>query len=108
MGRMLVDDVSRCAKSDPLIIDFGNKMCLRLGMEGDQQHHISNKIRELARLVLETRRICEDVSSLQVCLMPKNFNFVIEAATELAGWNKAGTFLEKVLPYFEGKSNTAK
>ena len=88
MGRMLVDDVSRCAKSDPLIIDYGNKMCLRLRMEGDQHHHISNKIRELARLVLETRKCCEEVSSLEDCLMPKNFNFVIEAATELAGWNE--------------------
>ncbi|XP_066935444.1 uncharacterized protein, partial [Clytia hemisphaerica] len=88
MERMIVDDVSRCVKSDSLIIEYGNKMCLRLRMEGDQQHHISNKMRELARLVIETRKCCDQVSSLQDVLMPKNFNFVIEAVTELAGWNE--------------------
>lgn len=88
LRKMIVDDVSLCVKSDDLIIQYGNKMCLRLRKEGDQQHHISNKTRELARLVLETRRCCDEVSNLRDCLKPKNFGFVIEAATELAGWNE--------------------
>jgi len=88
LSRMLVDDISRCAKSDDLIIQYGNKMCIRLRKDGDQQNHISNKIRELARLVLETRKCCEEVSNLKDCLKPKNFGFVVEAATELSGWNE--------------------
>lgn len=88
LSKMLVDDVSTCVKKDQLIIQFGNKLCTRLRKDGDQQHYISNKLRELGRLTLETQRCCIDVMSLQDCLIPKNFGFVVEAATELSGWNE--------------------
>ena len=94
LDKMLVDDVSRCVKSDPTIIKYGNKMCSKLRLEGDQQHHISNKMRELARLVLEARKGCSSIASLKDCLQPKNFEFVIEAATELAGWNDEEGYME--------------
>ena len=86
--KMKVDDVSLCVKSDRLIIQYGNRMCLRLRKEGNQQYHISNKLRELARLVIETRKCCEEVTCLQDCVNPKNFGFVVEAATELSGWDE--------------------
>ena len=72
-------DAGRVAKSDKTIIQFGNRLCRKLRKEGDQQYYISNKVRELARLVLETRKCCADVESLKDCLMPKNFDYVIEA-----------------------------
>ena len=63
-------------------------MCVKLRKDGDQQHHISNKLRELARLVLETRKCCDSVSTFTDCLLSKNFDFVVEAVTELSGWDE--------------------
>lgn len=87
LGKMIVDDVSQCVKGDDLILKFGNRLCSKLRKDGDQHHHISNKLRELARLVIETRRSCDAVLTLTDCLIPINFDFLIEAVTELSGWN---------------------
>ena len=87
LSKMLVDDVSRVVKSDKTLLKFGNVMCRKLRKDGDQQHHISSKLRELSRLVLETRKCCSEVESLKDCLNPKNFDFVVDATSELSGWN---------------------
>ena len=88
LGKMVVDDVSQVIKGDDLISKFGNKLCVKLRKDGDQQHHISNNLREPARLVLETRKCCDSVSTLSDCLIPKHFGFIIEAMTELCGWDE--------------------
>ena len=54
LGKMIVDDASKVMK-------FGNRLWAKLRKDGDQQHHISNKLRELARLVLETCKCCDSV-----------------------------------------------
>lgn len=62
--KMKVVEISMCVKSDSLMTVYGNLLCRKLKKEGDQQHHISNKIRELARLVIETRKCCNQVQSI--------------------------------------------
>ena len=81
MSHMRVDEASQHVNKDWLIIEFGNKLCLKLRMDGDHQHYVSNKVRELARLVLETSKCCESVSLLEHCFLPKHFDFLVEAAT---------------------------
>ena len=71
-----------------LIVKYGNILCHKFRKEGDQQYHISNKMRELARLVLETRQHCSDITCLKDCLNPTYLDFVVQAATELSGWNE--------------------
>ena len=88
LSKMNYDEVSIYLKQDKLIIKYGNVLCRKLRKSGDQQYHISNKLRELSRLVLESRNCCTDIDSLQDCLKPKNFPFIIQAATELSGWNE--------------------
>ena len=44
-------------------------------------------MQELGRPVLEARKCCENIASLSDCLDPSNFDFVIEAVTDLSGWN---------------------
>ena len=83
--KMLVDDVSLCLRNDQLIIKYGNTLCKKLLKAGDQQHHISNKLRELGRLVLEARKCCSHIVTLKDCLQPQYFDFIVEAATELCG-----------------------
>ena len=80
LATMKVDSVSMCVKNDMLIVKYGNVLCRKLRKEGGQQYHISNKMRELARFVLEARQCCSDIPCLKDYLNP--------AATELSGWNE--------------------
>ena len=87
LATMHVDDISRCVKGDELPQLFGNNLRRKLRKQGDQQHHISNKLGELGRMVLEVRKCCSDVTTLKDCLIPSRFDFLIEAAAELSGWD---------------------
>ena len=87
ISKMIVDDVSRCIKSDPLICSFGNKLCQKLRKQGDQQHYVCNKLRELGRFVLEVRQCCENVTRMEDCIAPQRFKFLIQAVTDLCGWD---------------------
>ncbi|PIK46448.1 hypothetical protein BSL78_16695 [Apostichopus japonicus] len=49
------DDVSRCLKSDSLICQLAKKEFLKLGHDKEQQNYIRTKLREMARLLIETR-----------------------------------------------------
>ena len=117
LNRMNVDEVSLCVKNDELIIKYGNALCTRLRRCGDQQQHISNKLRELGRLVLEARKCCEKIKSLTDCLTPILFDFVLQAVSELSGWNeedgtvrvpsigiKLGHTLKKVAKILKGEA----
>ena len=88
LSKMNVDEVSMCLRNDLMIIKYGNCLCRKLRKCGDQQHHISNKLRELGRLVLEARKCCSDITTLSDCLVPTRFNFIIQAVSELSGWNE--------------------
>ena len=85
---MNVDDVSLCVRSDNLLIQYGNKLCIRHRKSGDQQHYISNKMRELARLLLEARQYSTNIKTMNDIILPNNFDFVVQAVTELAGWDE--------------------
>ena len=76
------------SQGDDLILKYGNWLCAKLIKDGDQQHPISNKLCELVRLVLETRKCCDSVSALTDCLLLKNFDFVIEVVMDLSGWDE--------------------
>ena len=45
----MIVDVSQVVKGDDLILKYGNRLCLKLRKDGDQQHHISNKLCECVR-----------------------------------------------------------
>lgn len=52
---MKVDDVSICLKVDNTIIKYGNVLCKKHLNNDDQTRHISNKLRELGRLLLKMK-----------------------------------------------------
>ena len=53
---MKADEVGRIAKSDSLILAFGEKLCSRHGHDKDQHNYIRQKLRELSRLLQEMRQ----------------------------------------------------
>ena len=87
-GRMRVDDVSICVKVDDVIIKYGNIMCRKHANNGDQTYHITNKLRELGRLLLHLRT-SEEVKCFKDIIQPKLFPTVVKAVTELCSWDEA-------------------
>ena len=61
LGSMTVDDVSCAIRRDEVLLKFGNHLVRRHWNNDDQNHHISNKLRELGRLFLEIKQICTTV-----------------------------------------------
>ena len=56
LNSMTYDKVSLACKTDGVIKEFGEIMYRKLGGEQHQRHHISNKMRELGRLLCELRK----------------------------------------------------
>lgn len=86
--RMKVDDISLVAKTDYLIYKFGENY---LKKHKREQLNIvcSNKMRELARFLIEFRKISNSPNyTLKDILTPKLFDTVIECAKNLGGYDK--------------------
>jgi hypothetical protein len=81
------DEVSRCVKQDPLILRFGEKLCLKHGHNKSQHQYIRNSLRELGRLLL-VMKTSHTLRNLEDFLKPPLFMSVIEAAREVSGFNK--------------------
>lgn len=86
-GVMHCDDVSFAARRDNVIVKFGERMFAKLGNEKHHISHVSQKMRELGRLLLKVRETDPDIVSLQECIHPKQFDIVLEAVRSLAGFD---------------------
>lgn len=84
------DDIHLIAVNDSLIMKFGSKL---FHLHGHQKHlhsYISQKMRELARLVQSVRKVSKDLTDLHSCINPAHFKCVAEAARKVAGFNESG------------------
>jgi len=88
LSHMLVDDVSMTIRKDECLLRYGNSLCRRHWNNNGQNYHISNKLRELARLLNEVRQICDNVHSFKDCIDCTKFEFVVQACTNLCGWDE--------------------
>lgn len=87
-SRMKADNISFVAKTDYLICRFGENY---LKKHKREQLNIvcSNKMRELARFLIEFRKISNlPECTLKDALSPKLFDIVIEAAKNVGGYDK--------------------
>ena len=80
-------DVSICLKLDPTIIKYGNVLCRKHYNNSDQTYHISNKLRELGRLLLKMRST-KEVKILEHIINPSLFPLIVKSVTEMCGWNE--------------------
>ena len=85
--RMKVDDVSTALKVDDTIIKFGNILCRKHSNNDDQTYYISNKLRELGRLLLAMRSF-PSINSFVDIINPKFFPDVIACVSKLCGWDE--------------------
>nr|XP_049575195.1 uncharacterized protein LOC125968056 isoform X1 [Syngnathus scovelli]XP_049589629.1 uncharacterized protein LOC125977309 isoform X1 [Syngnathus scovelli]XP_049591303.1 uncharacterized protein LOC125978199 [Syngnathus scovelli]XP_049591304.1 uncharacterized protein LOC125978199 [Syngnathus scovelli]XP_049591305.1 uncharacterized protein LOC125978200 [Syngnathus scovelli] len=87
LGDMTYDHVTQVVKSDTLIISLGERMFLKNGESSRYRADMRNKMRELARLVLEAREIDKDIVFLKDLIHPGKFNTVLKAVKSMNGFN---------------------
>lgn len=88
LGRLRGDAVSRCIKSDDLIIQLAKKEYMKLGHDPEQQGYIRTKLREIARLLIEVRVISgEPNGKLSDFIHPAKYQDVVSAARTVAGFD---------------------
>lgn len=81
------DEVSFVAKKDLLIMHYGETY-LKSQKRERREYSCSNKLRELARLLLTYRGIVSDNSiSFKDLIHPKNFDNVVSATRQLCGYD---------------------
>ena len=94
LNTMTYDEVSLACKTDGVIKEFGERMYRKLGGEQHHRHHISNKMRELGRLVCELRKD-DPGATLAHFLEPAGFNAIVCAVRQICKFdsdtNKYGT-----------------
>nr|CAI5851296.1 unnamed protein product [Callosobruchus analis] len=91
--RMTPDDISFTAKNDPLVCDFALKKLKtkKIGMIA-----ISQRMRELAKLMIQMKTLDQSVKGLKDILKPKYFDNIISSLKIVAKFN------EKVGKYQRG------
>lgn len=84
--RMQADKISLCAKKDSLICRFGSRF-LRTHRK---QHHVlvcSRKMREFAKMLIETRKFDPTIQNMYKLLHPQHFDTVVKSAKIIAKYN---------------------
>ncbi|KAJ8310494.1 hypothetical protein KUTeg_012359 [Tegillarca granosa] len=99
------DEVKEIIVSDIVIICFGERL---YELHGHNQHHlnyISNRLRELGRLMVCVRSNDGNVSSVEEILNPHNFDLLIRSVKQIAGYSaEDGIYQIPSLPLRLGQS----
>lgn len=99
LAGLILNDISHIVKTDPLIIKYGNAMVRKHLNDDDQSKYIRNKLRELGRLVLKLKGNACGVNGLVDIINPAIFSNVIEATTEMCGWDAAKKNGKNTIPW---------
>ena len=86
LSSMRQDTVTLLCKTDSTILSFGEKLVARLGGEAHQLRHVSQKMRELGRL-LQVLKETEDASLVDF-FSPARFGVVISAVQQVCRYGE--------------------
>ncbi|XP_035986988.1 uncharacterized protein LOC118556310 isoform X2 [Fundulus heteroclitus] len=86
LHRMNQDNVSYEVKSDWLICKYGNKLMGSRDGSRRSYEYVSQKLRELGRLLLAAKSLDPDVQNLQDLLVPGQLSLALSAARKAAGY----------------------
>ena len=83
--RMVDDEISKIAKTDPLILEYGAR---KWGNNVTKATFVTGKMRELGRLLLKTKELSKNaITTLEMCLDPTNFTKITQAVKEVSGFS---------------------
>jgi hypothetical protein len=81
IDRMRHDDITSVVASDDIIRTFGNGLLEKKGKE--KRHEIGQRMRQVARLLIEIRKVIKRKVDLSSCLSGKFFDTVVCATRQL-------------------------
>lgn len=87
LSKMNRDEIFLVAKNDETILQLGERL---LGSVDDEAHlfqYVSQKMREVARLLLTIRSYYPELESMKDCINPMHFDKVISAVKTTAGFD---------------------
>jgi len=84
--RMLLDTISFTAKSDELIKAIGSRY-LKSHKEKHLVHVVTQKMRTLARLLIQMKLENPSIKTLQECLVPKYLDSIVKSTKIVAGYD---------------------
>ncbi|XP_038062636.1 uncharacterized protein LOC119733132 [Patiria miniata] len=89
LSSMKSDAIGRLVRSDQLIGKFAEKLTKKHGHSKDQEGYIRQRLREVARMVLEYRILTEhSEAQLADLICPEKFTKVLEATRRTAGFQE--------------------
>ncbi|XP_033974203.1 uncharacterized protein LOC117472878 isoform X2 [Trematomus bernacchii] len=116
LSDMIYDDVTQTAMEDEVLLQFGELMFTHHGTDPKKHEYIRQYLRQLARLVLEAKKITP-LEKLKDFFLPSCFPHVVSAVNVVAGYNaenktysnpslaiKLGYHLQKACGIVEGNA----
>ncbi|KAL1005200.1 hypothetical protein UPYG_G00055880 [Umbra pygmaea] len=85
--KMQQDSVAFHIRNDPFICQFGDALFTERGHELSQHGYISQRLREVGRLMVAVKKLDNSVQYLQDVCKPSRFELVVEAAKKVSGFN---------------------
>nr|XP_043892514.1 uncharacterized protein LOC122776179 [Solea senegalensis] len=117
LNNMVQDDVYFAVKTDACLMEYGEHLYNRLGYDVSKHEYIRQKLRELGRLLIFSRKNTH-LKTIKDHIKPANFMQVVQAVRDLAGYNcetnaykcpslalKIGYSLKKISMLVESRAN---
>lgn len=86
LSNMVQDEVCSAVKSDVCIMEYGEHLYNRLGYDVGKHEYIRQKLRELRRLLICSRKITP-LKTIQDHIIPANFMHVVQSVKRVAGYD---------------------
>ncbi|WAR31628.1 hypothetical protein MAR_034170, partial [Mya arenaria] len=86
------DEVSFVARHDELIVRFGEKLYSKHSQQPHQHQYVRQKMREVARLLMNARKSDGNIHNLMDCVDPVKFPSIVEAVKVTCGFDGNGKY----------------
>ncbi|KAJ8339651.1 hypothetical protein SKAU_G00342840 [Synaphobranchus kaupii] len=83
---MADDDIFATVMDERCILQLGENMLSRLGKDGRTQDYIRQRLRTVAKLLIEVRK-STPLRNVEDLLIPSNFPYIVTAVKDLAGFD---------------------
>ena len=87
---MKSDQISRVAKSDDTILKLGDKLCNKHGHDADKHNYVRQKMREMARLLVELRKTTQRPNNgLASFFHPQYYRSLVACSKIVSGYDES-------------------
>lgn len=88
LGKMREGIEKNTIQCDETLIQFGSETLEKIAHIPERDNYLRNKLREMARFMLEVRKLNRNITKLSDVIDPHYFPIVVDATLNLAGFNR--------------------